>query len=150
LSGKKAGLNLNIFVVALLALAAFYFLMSDVLSLAVACVIGLVIVLYYYSSGDSRAMASAGAHAHAAGAQGGSGGEGPMVIRVGQKHKKHPELYRVRIYPSWENRSMWEEFGKNFLGPVMNVFGSTAYRAASGKHAEKGWDMQPEEAMRGR
>ena len=135
------------FVVALLALAAFYFLVSDMLSLAVVCVAGLVIVLYYYSSGDNRAMQAHGAHA---GAHGRMQSEGPMVVQLGQKHKKHPELYRVRIYPSWENRSMWDEFGKNFLGPVMNVFGSTAYRLASGKHSERGTDIKPDEMMRGR
>ncbi len=135
-------------VVALLALAAFYFLMSDMLSLAVVCVVGLVIVLYYYSSGDNRAMQAHGT------ARGGAHGrvqsEGPMVVQLGQKHKKHPELYRVRIYPTWENRSMWDEFGKNFLGPVLNVFGGTAYRVASGKHSERGKDIQTDEMMRGR
>ncbi len=145
---------MNLLVVVLLALAAFYFLMSDMLSLAVVCVIGLVIVLYYYSSGDSRAMArESGGYGggHASGhADGRGSGEGPMVVQLGHKHKKHPELYRVRIYPTWENRSMWEEFGKNFLGPTLNSVGGTIYRAASGKHTEKGMDIQPDEMMRGR
>ncbi|MFH0973573.1 MAG: hypothetical protein V1817_02170 [Candidatus Micrarchaeota archaeon] len=138
---------MNLFVIALLALAAFYFLMSDMLSLAVVCVAGLVIVLYYYSSGDNRALQAHGAHA---GAHGSAQSEGPMVVQLGHKRKPHPELYRVRIYPSWENRSAWEELGKQYLGPLMNTLGSTAYRVASGKHAEKGLDMQPDETFRGR
>jgi len=140
---------LNWLVVLVFALAAFFFLESDMFFLALLCVVGLVLSLYYYSSAGAGSGRSNGAHGRASHA-GGYDGEGPMVIKVGGKHKKPPELYKVRVYPTWENRSAWEEFGKNYLGPIMNVFGSTAYRVASGKHSERGKDIQPEETFRGR
>lgn len=145
---------MNWLVVLVFALAAFFFLESDMVFLALLCVVGLVLALYYYSdaggAGSGHGHGARGGHGVAAGHGGRADGEGPMVIKVGGKHHKPPELYRVRVYPTWENRSAWEEFGKNYLGPVLNVFGGTAYRAVTGKHSEKGKDMPIEEAFRGR
>jgi hypothetical protein len=141
---------LNLLLVVVLALAAFYFLMSDMVSLAVLCIIGLVVLLYYYSTSGTREPAAYAA-AYAGGAAGES--EGPTVIRVGhggKQHHKPSHLYKVRIYPTWENRSMWEEMGKWGAGVPLNTIGGSIYRLFSGKHAEKGWDMLPEEQMRGR
>ncbi|MEM0475558.1 MAG: hypothetical protein QW343_02065 [Candidatus Norongarragalinales archaeon] len=137
---------MNWLLVLVFAGAAFYFLVEDSLFLAVLCLVGLVLALYYYSTVSDE---DAGAKAKTSVASEGDGA--PLIVKVGGK-KKHESshLYKVRVYPTWENRSMWEEFGKNFLGPILHVFGSTAYRAATGKHAEKGWDIQPEEQFRGR
>ncbi|MFH0973685.1 MAG: hypothetical protein V1817_02775 [Candidatus Micrarchaeota archaeon] len=138
---------MNLFVIALLALAAFYFLMSDMLSFAVVCVAALVVVLYYYSSGDSRALQAQGGARGAA--RGSAQGEAPFVMKLGQKRKPHPELYRVRVYPTWENRSAWEETGRN-IGFELSSLGGAVYRMFTGKHSEKGMDIQPEETFRGR
>jgi len=139
--------KVNWIVVLALAVAAFFFLSEDMVFFAVLCVVGLVLALYYYSIAEKSGAGAAGEYAAAAAA---GEREGPLIVKVGGKHKKPPSLYKVRVYPTWENRSAWEEFGKNYLGPTLNSIGGTIFRLGSGKHSERGMDIQPDEMMRGR
>lgn len=133
--------KMNWVLLIVLGLLAFFLIQENLLFLGFLVFIAMIVVALYKPSYVDYAQPvpmQAQAERH----------KQPYYIKM--KAEKIPGSYYVRIYPSWENRNMWEEMGKWGLGVPLNTLGSTVYRLFTGKHAEAGTELEPELLMRGR